>query len=71
MMGFRNCGNYTEPFFVEGFAMELEAVKIARREMGLTDVEIMILCMCTLDAARDFKKVLEKNGPECGGVDST
>ena len=27
----------------------------------------MIPFMCTLDAARDFNKVLEKSGPECGG----
>ena len=67
MMGVRGCGNCTEPFFEEGLDMELEAVKIARREMGLKDAEIMIPFTCTLDAARDFNKVLEKSGPKCGG----
>eukprot|EP00971_Amphidinium_carterae_P287616 5709500-Amphidinium_carterae.1 len=42
MIGFRGCGRYTDPFFEECFAMELEAIKMVRGEMGLTNVEIMI-----------------------------
>eukprot|EP00438_Fugacium_kawagutii_P013710 Skav202233 [mRNA] locus=scaffold2988:159524:178392:+ [translate_table: standard] len=45
MIGFRGCGRYTDPFFEECFAMELEAgeaVKMVRGEMGLKNVEIMI-----------------------------
>ena len=48
MMGFRGCGSYAEPFFEEGFAMELEAVKMVRREMRLKDVGIMIPFSCAL-----------------------
>ena len=70
MMGGRGCGSYTEPFFEEGLAMELEAVKIARREMGLKDAEIMIPFTCTLDAARDFNKVWKRITPNVKGLDS-
>merc|ERR1719437_70823 len=49
MIGFRGCGRYTDPFFEECFAMELEAIKKVRGEMGLTNVEIMIPFVRTLD----------------------
>eukprot|EP00437_Effrenium_voratum_P032995 CAMPEP_0181471460 /NCGR_PEP_ID=MMETSP1110-20121109/39084_1 /TAXON_ID=174948 /ORGANISM="Symbiodinium sp., Strain CCMP421" /LENGTH=874 /DNA_ID=CAMNT_0023596475 /DNA_START=56 /DNA_END=2676 /DNA_ORIENTATION=+ len=66
MIGFRGCGRYTDPFFEECFAMELEAVKIARGEMGLKNVEIMIPFVRTLDMAKDVNEVLEKNGLKRG-----
>ena len=66
MIGFRGCGRYTDPFFEECFAMELEAVKIVRGEMGLKNVEIMIPFVRTLDMAKDVNEVLEKNGLKRG-----
>eukprot|EP00913_Durusdinium_trenchii_P024025 g22563.t1 len=76
MIGFRGCGRYTDPFFEECFAMELEAVKMVRGEMGLKNVEIMILgelgskpeipFVRTLDMAKDVNEVLEKNGLKRG-----
>ena len=36
MIGFRGCGRYTDPFFEECFAMELDAIKKVP-SMGLTD----------------------------------
>eukprot|EP00403_Amphidinium_massartii_P024517 CAMPEP_0178399398 /NCGR_PEP_ID=MMETSP0689_2-20121128/15260_1 /TAXON_ID=160604 /ORGANISM="Amphidinium massartii, Strain CS-259" /LENGTH=900 /DNA_ID=CAMNT_0020020175 /DNA_START=76 /DNA_END=2778 /DNA_ORIENTATION=- len=62
MIGFRGCGRYTDPAFEECFAMELEAIKMVRGEMGLTNVEIMIPFVRTLDMAKDVNEVLEKNG---------
>lgn len=59
MIGFRGCGRYTDPFFEECFAMELEAVKMVRGEMGLKNVEIMIPFVRTLDMAKDVNEVLE------------
>merc|ERR1719424_863674 len=64
MIGFRGCGRYTDPFFEECFAMELEAIKKVRGEMGMTNVEIMIPFVRTLDMAKDAMEVLEKNGPK-------
>eukprot|EP00933_Yihiella_yeosuensis_P070209 TRINITY_DN778_c0_g1_i1.p1 TRINITY_DN778_c0_g1~~TRINITY_DN778_c0_g1_i1.p1 ORF type:complete len:904 (+),score=274.62 TRINITY_DN778_c0_g1_i1:80-2791(+) len=66
MIGFRGCGRYTDPFFEECFAMELEAIKKVRGEMGLTNVEIMIPFVRTLDMAKDVNEVLKKNGLERG-----
>eukprot|EP00931_Biecheleriopsis_adriatica_P008181 TRINITY_DN1093_c0_g1_i6.p1 TRINITY_DN1093_c0_g1~~TRINITY_DN1093_c0_g1_i6.p1 ORF type:complete len:892 (+),score=302.60 TRINITY_DN1093_c0_g1_i6:79-2754(+) len=66
MIGFRGCGRYTDPFFEECFAMELEAIKKVRGEMGLTNVEIMIPFVRTVDMAKDVNEVLEKNGLKRG-----
>lgn len=66
MIGFRGCGRYTDPFFEECFAMELEAIKKVRGEMGLTNVEIMIPFVRTLDMAKDVNEVLAKNGLKRG-----
>merc|ERR1712113_203466 len=66
MIGFRGCGRYTDPFFEECFAMELEAIKKVRGEMGMKNVEIMIPFVRTLDMAKDVNAVLEKNGLKRG-----
>jgi len=66
MIGFRGCGRYTDPFFEECFAMELEAIKKVRGAMGLKNVEIMIPFVRTLDMAKDVNDVLEKNGLKRG-----
>eukprot|EP00403_Amphidinium_massartii_P021734 CAMPEP_0178398392 /NCGR_PEP_ID=MMETSP0689_2-20121128/14749_1 /TAXON_ID=160604 /ORGANISM="Amphidinium massartii, Strain CS-259" /LENGTH=890 /DNA_ID=CAMNT_0020019153 /DNA_START=81 /DNA_END=2753 /DNA_ORIENTATION=+ len=62
MIGFRGCGRYTDEFFEDCFAMELEAIKEVRGPMGLTNVEIMIPFVRTLDMAKEVNEVLEKNG---------
>ena len=62
MIGFRGCGRYTDPAFEDCFAMELEAIKKVRGEMGLENVEIMIPFVRTLEMARDVNATLEKVG---------
>merc|ERR1712232_151823 len=66
MIGFRGCGRYTDPFFEECFAMELKAMKKVRDEMGLTNVELMIPFVRTVDMAKDVFECLEKNGLKRG-----
>ena len=66
MIGFRGCGRNTGPFFEECLTMEVEAVKLVRREMGWKNVENMIRFVRTPDMAKDVTEVLEKNGPKCG-----
>jgi pyruvate,water dikinase len=66
MIGFRGCGRYTDPFFEECFAMELKAMKKVREEMGLTNVELMIPFVRTVDMAKDVFECLEKNGLKRG-----
>jgi len=66
MIGFRGCGRYTDAAFEECFAMELDAIKKVRGEMGMKNVEIMIPFVRTLDMAKDVMEVLEKNGLKRG-----
>ena len=66
MIGFRGAGRYTDPAFEDCFAMELEAIKKVRGEMGLTNVEIMIPFVRTLEMARDVNATLQKVGLERG-----
>ena len=68
MIGFRVYGRNTDPFFEERLAMELEAVKMLRREMGRKNVENMIRFVRTPDMVKDVTEVLENDGPK-GGKD--
>ena len=42
MIGYRGASRYLSPDFADCFAMECEALKYVRDEMGLTNVKIMI-----------------------------
>ncbi len=48
MLGFRGASRYVSEAFGEAFAMECEALKRVRVEMGLTNVEIMVPFVRTL-----------------------
>jgi len=65
-MGFRGCGRYTDPFFEECFAMELEGILKAREEMGMTNIEIMVPFVRTVEMAKDVNHILRKHGLERG-----
>ena len=56
MIGFRGASRYYNPAYKEGFALECEAMRIVRDDMGLTNVKIMIPFCRTLE---EGKKVLE------------
>ena len=49
MLGFRGAGRYVSDSFRDCFALECEAVKRVRNDMGLTNVEIMIPFVRTVD----------------------
>lgn len=42
MLGFRGASRYAHPAYAEGFALECEAMRRARDEMGLTNVVLML-----------------------------
>jgi pyruvate,water dikinase len=42
MLGFRGAARYTHPAYADGFALECEAMKRVRGEMGLSNVRLMI-----------------------------
>lgn len=66
MLGFRGASRYVSDDFKECFAMECEALKKVRDEMGLTNVEIMIPFVRTLREAKEVNDRLEEHGLKRG-----
>jgi pyruvate, water dikinase len=62
MLGFRGAARYISAEFGEAFAMECEALKRVRNEMGLTNVEIMVPFVRTLGQAKAVGALLDKCG---------
>jgi pyruvate, water dikinase len=62
MLGFRGAARYISQEFGEAFAMECEALKRVRNEMGLTNVEIMVPFVRTLGQAKAVGALLDKCG---------
>ncbi|ART81452.1 phosphoenolpyruvate synthase [Oceanisphaera profunda] len=66
MLGFRGASRYISADFRECFAMECEAMKRVRNDMGLTNVEIMIPFVRTLSEAASVIDILAENGLKRG-----
>jgi len=69
MLGFRGAARYISADFGEAFAMECEALKRVRGEMGLTNVQIMVPFVRTLGQAEKVTKLLETQGLRRGEND--
>ena len=66
MIGFRGAARYMAEDFQECFAMECEAMKKVRNEMGLTNVELMLPFVRTLDEAKKVTEIMAKHGLKRG-----
>jgi pyruvate,water dikinase len=66
MIGFRGASRYISEDFRDCFALECEALKRVRNEMGLTNVEIMIPFVRTLEEAAQVIDILEEYGLKRG-----
>ena len=62
MLGFRGASRYISEEFGEAFAMECEALKRVRNDMGLTNVEIMVPFVRTLKQAERVTNMLADHG---------
>ena len=62
MLGFRGAARYLSADFGEAFAMECEALLRVRNEMGLTNVQIMVPFVRTLEQARKVTELLARQG---------
>ena len=62
MLGFRGAARYLSPDFAQAFAMECEALKRVRNEMGLTNVEVMVPFVRTLGQAKAVTELLARHG---------
>lgn len=66
MLGFRGAARYVSEDFREAFAMECEAMKRVRGEMGLTNVEIMVPFVRTLAQADRVNELMAEHGLKRG-----
>ena len=62
MLGFRGAARYVSDEFGEAFAMECEALKRVRNDMGLTNVQIMVPFVRTLGQAERVTQLLAQQG---------
>jgi pyruvate, water dikinase len=66
MLGFRGAARYVSHEFREAFAMECEAMRRVRNEMGLINVELMVPFVRTLGQAKKVTELLATHGLERG-----
>ena len=66
MLGFRGASRYISESFRDCFALECEAIKRVRNKMGLTNVEIMIPFVRTVDEGKKVIELLKEEGLEQG-----
>ncbi|MFD0666187.1 phosphoenolpyruvate synthase [Ramlibacter sp. MAHUQ-53] len=69
MLGFRGAARYISEDFGEAFAMECEALKRVRGEMGLTNVQVMVPFVRTVSQAARVVALLAKFGLRRGEDD--
>lgn len=62
MIGFRGASRYVDPSFEPAFALECQAVRRVRDEMGLDNLWVMIPFVRTLEEGRKVIEVLAKHG---------
>jgi pyruvate, water dikinase len=66
MLGFRGASRYISGDFSDAFAMECEALKRVRTEMGLDNVEIMVPFVRTVKQAATVLEMLAQRGLKRG-----
>ena len=69
MIGFRGAARYQSEEFKDCFAMECKALKKVRDELGLTNIQIMIPFVRTLNEAKSVLEILENHGLKRGEND--
>ncbi len=69
MLGFRGAARYISADFGEAFAMECQALKRVRQDMGLTNVKIMVPFVRTLKQAARVTELLAQHGLQRGQDD--
>ena len=66
MLGFRGAARYVSADFGEAFAMECEALKRVRNDMGLSNVQVMVPFVRTLGQAKRVTELLAAHGLKRG-----
>ena len=66
MLGFRGASRYAHPAYAEGFALECQAMKRVREEMGLTNVVLMLPFVRRVEEADRVLQRMAEMGLERG-----
>ena len=69
MLGFRGAARYVSEDFGEAFAMECDALRRVRDDMGLTNVQVMVPFVRTLKQAERVTQLLADQGLKRGEKD--
>jgi len=62
MLGFRGASRYRSSEFADVFALECEALRRVRSELGLGNIEVMVPFVRTVEEASSVVEVLARNG---------
>jgi pyruvate, water dikinase len=71
MLGFRGAARYVDESFRPCFELECRAIRRVREDMGLTNVQVMVPFVRTLEEARQVTELLSANGLKRGQHDLT
>ncbi|QDP26149.1 phosphoenolpyruvate synthase [Bradyrhizobium cosmicum] len=66
MLGFRGASRYSHPAYAEGFALECAALSLVRKEMGLSNLRIMVPFCRTVEEGRRVIATMAANGLKRG-----
>lgn len=69
MLGFRGASRYKDKTFEKCFALECEAFKRVRNDMGLTNAQVMVPFVRTVDELRQVIELIESYGLKRGEND--
>ncbi|MBI2382888.1 MAG: phosphoenolpyruvate synthase [Gammaproteobacteria bacterium] len=69
MLGFRGASRYIADSFRPCFDLECRALRYVRERMGLSNVQVMVPFVRTVDEARRVVEILAENGPKRGERD--
>ncbi|MBR0867068.1 phosphoenolpyruvate synthase [Bradyrhizobium diazoefficiens] len=62
MLGFRGASRYSHPAYTEGFALECAALRLVRKEMGLSNLRVMVPFCRTVEEGRRVIATMAANG---------
>lgn len=66
MLGFRGASRYYNDLYKEGFALECEAIRVARDDMGFSNIKVMIPFCRTVAEGKKVVKVMNDFGLQQG-----
>ena len=66
MIGFRGAARYNHPAYEQGFALECQALKRVREDMGFSNVKVMVPFCRRVEEAKSVLKCMADNGLKRG-----